>query len=165
MLLVLCNDFIMYFFRVLLLSGLQKIPLRKDIFQWVIIQKSAFLEGEKSVKDSSSYLWPHFPESIKPSFLSQLQSPPKECLSGLKFRVDETLGIKPLLRPTVQLHWVAWCLQPWSSFKQESWWAHSRLLCVLCCCFFVSLMIVFSPNNRLFGTIDSVSHCHGFAGK
>lgn len=146
MLLVPCNNFIIYFFWVLLLSGLQKFCLHKSSFWWIVTQKPAFSEWEKSLKGSNSHLWPHFPENVKPLFLSKLQLSPKECLSSPKLRVDESSGVQPLLQPTIECHWIAWCLQPWSFFKQESWWAHSLLLCVLCCCIFFFDGRVFSQQ-------------------
>lgn len=127
---------------------------------WIIIKKSAFWK-ERSVKDTNSYLSPHFPASVKPSFLSKLQPPPKECPCGLTFRVYETLGIKPLFNlqySYTELHDVY-------SHEVLSNRSCGDLTASFFVCFFVSLMIVFSPNNCLFGTIDSVSHCHGFAGK
>lgn len=99
MLIVPCDNFIMYFFWVLLLSGLQKLYLHKSSFWW-IVHKSCLFWNEWRVKDSNSYLWPHFPDNAKPLFLSKLQLSPKEHLSHPKLRGDETLGIQPLLQPT-----------------------------------------------------------------
>lgn len=164
--LLLSEDFLAYFGSLLFLSGLQKCPLCKNIFKWMIMQTSAFLEGQKNVKDSNSYLQPHFPKSMKPSILIKLQHSTKRMSQRLKFRVDEMWAIKasPSTYGTIILS-----AMMFTAMKFFQAGICDEITASFCVCFvaafFFSLMILFSPNNCLFGTIDSVSHCHGFAGR
>lgn len=154
----------MWFFRVLLLGGLKKIYLHKSSFWWIVTQKLAFPEWGKSVKGSNSHLWPHFPENVKPLFLSKLQLSAKEHLSGPKSWWNNWNSTSPSTYNRVSLNCMMFTAM---KFFQTGVMMSSQppSLCALLLLFFFSLMIVFSPNNCLFGTIDSVSHCHGFAGK